>query len=57
MQALQIVADERATVSSAVDKIRILNHKNKACLFLPVVPVVDQRFMVNPSVSDTDQCF
>jgi hypothetical protein len=35
------VADERAAVSLAVDKIRILNHKNMIRLFLPVRPVLD----------------
>jgi len=40
-QALRIVADERTAVSLAVDKTRILNHKNMIRLFLPFGPVVD----------------
>jgi len=44
MQTLRIVEDERAAVSSAVDKNRILNHKNMTRHFLPVIPVVDGHY-------------
>ena len=40
-QTLRIVSDERAAVSSPVDKTRLLNHKIMTRHFLPVIPVVD----------------